>query len=370
MFKTILMYLAAMGILMALLVFKYDATVAVLSPVSGSETKVILQVTNKGNFDEFNTEIYSSSGKLVYFKRGSVARDIATVDASANRVVISDPNTKKTLKTVPLDFAASKWVKVFVDIDPSFDAASITAWGSMKGGWKALSLFHKIMAIVGTFILFFFVVLVPLGLISMVVSIVLDLTHGIYRPFTGSWINLLIGLGWLWVAWHFGLVDKVLHYPSPYAKAFFIAFLAGYPLYFLADRGFDGDERAADRASTNRSIWDGARNYTYTKTTWSDGRVTDDRMSSAMGSYLGTALWFLIFPIFLPFGTFWYLHTRWTLPILAGEFSWTYGEFLGGALSGGSAPVEENAPAPDGIEGVPADASQPGDVKDGEDKLQ
>ena len=31
MFKTILMYLAAMGILMALLVFKYDATVAVLT---------------------------------------------------------------------------------------------------------------------------------------------------------------------------------------------------------------------------------------------------------------------------------------------------------------------------------------------------
>ena len=352
MFKTIFMYCAAIGILVAALVFRFDSTAAFISPISGNETKVILQITNKGAFEPVNAEIFNATGKLVFFRNGVVARDIATVDATANRLVIGDPKTKKELKTVPLDFTASKRIKAYVDLDASFDASAISTWTALKGGWAGLGLSRKIMVVAGTFLVFFFFVLVPLGLVSMAFSIVMDLTHGVIRPFTGSWFNLIIGLGWLFAAWHFGLVDKVLDYPSAYSKIFFAAFIAGYPLYFLADRGFDGDSRAAERAGVNASIWNSARNYTYTKTTWSDGSVTDDKAVTGIGRFIGTVLWFLIFPIFLPFGTFWYLHSRWTLPILSGDFSWAQGAFSGGigvsegesdALSG----KQDDAPAED-----------------------
>lgn len=346
MFKTIFMYLAAMGVLLAALVFRFDSTAALLSPISGNETKVILQITNKGSFEPYTAEIYNAAGRLVYVRNGVIARDIATVDASANRLVIRDPSTKKELSTVALDFSKDRRIKAYADLDPSFDASSISVWTALKGGWAGAGLFQKLMIAAGTFLIFFFFVLVPLGLVSMAFSIVMDLTHGVYRPFTGSWFNLVIGLGWLFAAWHFGLVDKVLDYPSVYSKIFFAAFLAGYPLYFLADRGFDGDSRAADRASSNAGIWRNARNFTYTKTAWSDGRVTDDRFETGLGRWIGTVLWFLIFPVFLPLGTFWYLHTRWTLPILSGNFSWADGMIPDGELE--ALPVgQDDAPAED-----------------------
>lgn len=337
MLKTIILYFVVLVGVIGGTIFDFDTALKIMSPLPEKKERVVLQVSTKGEFEDVNVIIYSGAYAVLHKEKGTFIRKSIDINPGAKKVFVFHAKTGALLKAVDLTFNDKKTCNVYVDTDYSYDMKKMTTAAVLKKGWSSLGFFSKVLLVLSTFFFYFFIILVPLGLVSMVFSIIMELTHGIYRPFTGSWFSLLIGLGWLFVFYHFGLVDKMISSPSLYTRFSFYALLAGYPLYFLADRGFDGAERGAARAADNARSWRDASNYTYTKTTWSDGRVTDDKMSSAAASYIGTAMSFLILPVFLPIGTCWYMVANWLIPVFEGDFMW---------YDGSSAPKAEAAPAP------------------------
>ncbi len=321
--KTIGLYLLLIGSF----IMWGDHIMEFISKVPEDKARIQLTVLDSLEVQKAIVKIYNQQGKIVYNNKNTFTGEYIDLSPMKGKILISDVKTGQIKKSIPIVLNPGSKLNITTDLRPEIDATNTPFRKIFFKLFAYQSLFNQIILVIVSMLAYFFLVLVPLSLLAMILSLTMEWTHGVWRQFVGSWYNLLMGLGWLYVGYHFGYVQQILGDDSLAIRTLGYILIVSYPLYFFADRNFNKSERALMRAIDNEETWAGADNYTYTETTWSDGSKTDDKFESAMGAFIGTVLIFLCKPLLLPLFTSYRLYTNYLLPLFEGEYYWRIGKY-------------------------------------------
>jgi hypothetical protein len=314
-------------------------------PAPGTR-RIVLQITEKGQFNYFQASLLAADGQAVFTRRSGFHRDYYDVPVSATLLRIEEgipaakptpeparaakgtagkpvppaPALRKLLREVPLPPAKGRGAtECYFDVDPTFEVSRIGIWEAMVSSQPGGVKFGMGLVAVVSFLTF---VLAPISIGAAAYVLIKEREAGIRREFCGSWFKFLVGLGWLALGFHFHIVQSWFP-PQGFFSLVGICLLPGYPLYFIAQLGFNAEEARREREAATAETWRLSESYTYTD--YYDGhgnKVGSTKGSAALGSFLGAVLFFLIVPLLLPIATFTWMFLRYALPLFVGHRPW------------------------------------------------
>lgn len=219
--------------------------------------------------------------------------------------------------SVPLNFLAGDRAVVIIRHQPKLSLTSMPDYRTtlhalvidMPKNW-----FMILLGLAGVLIMYFIWVVLPFmilfGLLAIPWSLIQDLRYksGIRRQFTGTWYRFFMGMAWLFALYWFGAIDWILGISGPTGTWLTFLYVGLYPLYPLAELGFDKAERKRQRQlrfkQDLQETKEEANEVWVFKTTWSDGSTTTREHRSPFAPYFWLMVKYLVEPVFVPFQTY------------------------------------------------------------------